>query len=128
MQRRLSVVFAAAGYVLPLLWLRLQYQQAPSQPGGCGLWVIFAYFWGAVLAILLSGTGTSLAVVAWRGLQKPRPWVRSVELAGIALPAAAGAGMICLILPLVGIPLCGALLLFQLWLARRPGEIEDRRA
>ncbi len=98
MKHRISIGLGIAGYVLPGLWLRWQYQQAEVRPGGCGLWVLFAYFWGAVLAVLLSGSSVWLGVVGWRKLEKPRPFARLAELAAFALPGVAGVTMIGLII------------------------------
>ncbi len=98
MKRRISITLGLAGYVFPGLWLSWQYEQAEITPGGCGLWLLFAYFWGAVLAVLLSGASTWLGVVGWRGLERPRPFSRLAELAAFALPGVAGVTMIGLII------------------------------
>jgi hypothetical protein len=98
MKRRISIALGFAGYVLPSLWLWWQYQQAEVRPSGCGLWLLFAYFWGAVLAVLFSGASVWLGVVGWRKLEKPRPFSRFAELAAFALPGVAGVAMIGLII------------------------------
>jgi len=98
MHHRISIALGLAGYVLPGLWLWLQYQQAEVRPGGCGLWLLFAYFWGAVLAVLLSGASVWLGVVGWRKLDRPRLFSRLAELGAFALPGVAGVAMIGLII------------------------------
>jgi hypothetical protein len=98
MKRGISITLGLAAYVLPALWLWWQYQHVEVRPGGgCGLWLLFAYFWGAALAVLLSGTSVWLGVVGWRRLERPRPFSRLVELAAFALPGVAGVAMIGLI-------------------------------
>jgi len=123
MQRRISIVLAASAYSLPVLWLQWQYHEMESsRPNGCGLWQLSAIFWGAIVAVVLSGTGTSIGVIAWRHLQQPRPGFRTAELVGIALPAAAGAGMISLIFPFFGVSLALITLALQFWLGMRPNK------
>ena len=97
MKRRISITLGLAGYVFPALWLGWQYKQAEAGADGCGLWLLFAYFWGAALAVLLSGASVWLGVVGWRRLEKPRPFSRLAELAAFALPGVAGVAMIGLI-------------------------------
>jgi len=96
MRRRISLILGLGGYLFPALWLWWQYEQAPAGPG-CGLWVLFAYFWGAVLAVLLSGTSTCLGVLAWRNFVEPRPLARVIEIAVYTLPGVVGLAIIGLI-------------------------------
>jgi hypothetical protein len=98
MKHRISIALGLAAYVLPGLWLWWQYQQADARPGACGLWLLFAYFWSALLAVLLSGASVWVGVVGWRRLEKPRPFSRLAEVAAFALPGVAGVAMIGLII------------------------------
>jgi hypothetical protein len=98
MRRQISIILGLAAYLAPALWLWWQYRQAGAMPATCGLWQLFAFFWGAVLAMLLSGASMWHAIAAWRGLPKPRPLSRLAEIAACLLPGVAGLTMIWLLI------------------------------
>jgi hypothetical protein len=90
--RRTSIIFGIASLVVPFAWAYFAttalYREASA--GGryvCGLPALANFLLASLVCALTSAAALIVGFVAYHRLPRPRPRLRSVELAALALPS-----------------------------------------
>lgn len=90
--RRASIILAIASLVVPFAWAYVAttafYREASA--GGryvCGLPALANFLLASVVCVLTSAAAFIVGFVAYRRLPRPRPTLRLMEVAALALPS-----------------------------------------
>lgn len=90
--RRASIILAIASLVVPFAWAYVAttafYREASA--GGryvCGLPALANFLLASVVCLLTSAAAFIVGFVAYRRLPRPRPALRLMEVAALALPS-----------------------------------------
>jgi len=102
-KRRLSWVLGALAYVAPPTWAYFEqasfYGNSQEQYGYlCGLPMLAIVILACLAAALLAAGAVALGWLSFRALPRPRPGLRVVELAILAVPLVLPAGYVALML------------------------------
>jgi hypothetical protein len=92
--RRASIILALASVIVPFSWAYFAtacYRNADKYGvyvggGGCRLPALANFILALLLCVMTSATAVVVGLVAYRRLPSPRPLVRLIELAFLALP------------------------------------------
>jgi hypothetical protein len=89
--RRTSVILAIASLVIPFAWAYFVttdfYQEANSQGVYvCGLPALANFILASLVCVIMSIAAFIVGTLAYRRVPRPRPRLRLVELAALALP------------------------------------------
>ena len=95
--RLLSIVFGLAAYAISAIWSGWLIHLKAPDVFRLGLAEIEVFIASFIYGALPSGIGVIFGILSWRRLEKPRPWLRIMELALIALPAIVGLSLIATI-------------------------------